>query len=142
VFFSKIFINAEKHYWPTELKMADIVWAIKKIRNIIEFSIKSIIFYTNYSAVIDIVKIISLTSSNTDKLNNRFIRANQYLSQFQLDVRYKLEKYYIISDVLFRLLTKPELISNLHKSDDIFDDIDNFHVILIKISDIFKNKLR
>jgi hypothetical protein len=88
LFFSKTLTNAEKHYWPTELEMTGIIWAIKKMRNIIKSSTKSIIFYINHSAVIDIVKIISLTSSNIDKLNNRFIRANQYLSQFQLDVRY------------------------------------------------------
>jgi hypothetical protein len=122
--------------------MADIIWAIKKIRNIIESSIKSIIFYINHSAATGIVKIINLVSSNIDKLNNRFIRAIQYLLQFQFDVRYKLGKHYIIPDVLFRLSTKPESISNFHKSDNIFNNIDNFHVILIEILDIFKNELR
>jgi hypothetical protein len=122
--------------------MADIMWAVKKMRNIIEFSIKSIIFYINYFAVIDIVKVINLASSNIDKLNNRFVRASQYLLQFQLDVRYKLGKYYIISDVLFRLLIESESISSFYRLDDILNDINNFHVILIKILDIFKNEFR
>jgi hypothetical protein len=112
------------------------------MRNIIKFSTKSVIFYINYSAATDIVKAINLISLNIDNLNNKFIRANQYLSQFQLDVRYKLKKYYIIPDILSRLLTKSELISNFHKSDNIFDNINNFYVILIEISDIFKNELR
>jgi hypothetical protein len=108
----------------------------------IESSIKPIIFYIDYFAAIGIVKAISLISSNIDKLNNRFVRANQYLSQFQLDVRYKLGKYYIISDVLFRLLTEPKSIFSFYKLDDIFNDIDNFHVILIEILDIFKDEFR
>jgi hypothetical protein len=112
------------------------------MRNIIEFSTKSIIFYIDYFAVTDIVKIISLASLNTDKLNNRFVRVNQYLSQFQFDVRYKLEKHYIISDVLSRLLTKSKSIFNFHESDNIFNNIGNFHVILIEISDILKDEFR
>jgi hypothetical protein len=103
----------------------------------IEFSIKPIIFYTDYSAVIGIVKIINLASLNIDKLNNRFVRASQYLLQFQFDVRYKLRKYYIIPDVLSRLLIKSESIFSFYRLDDIFNDIGNFHVILVEMSDIF-----
>jgi hypothetical protein len=112
------------------------------MRNIIESSIKPIILYTDHSAAIGIVKIINLVSSNIDKLNNRFVRASQYLSQFQFDVRYKLKKHYIISNALFRLSIKSELNFNIYNLDNIFDDINNFHVILIKILDIFKDEFR
>jgi hypothetical protein len=122
--------------------VTNIIWAIKKIRNIIKSSTKPIIFYINYSATISIVKIINLASSNIDKLNNRFVHANQYLSQFQFDVRYKSRKYHIIPNALSRLSAKPKPNSNIYNPDNIFDDIDNFHVTLIKISDIFKNELR
>jgi hypothetical protein len=112
------------------------------MRNMIEFSIKPIILYINHFAATDIVKIINLTSSNIDKLNNRFVRVSQYLLQFQFDVRYKLRKHYIIPNALSRLLIKSESSFNIYSPDNIFDDINNFHIILIKILDIFKNKFR
>jgi hypothetical protein len=112
------------------------------MRNMIEFSTKPIILYIDYSAATGIVKTINLVSSNIDKLNNKFVRANQYLLQFQFDVRYKLKKYYIISDALSKLSIKSELSSNIYNLDDIFDDINNFHVILIEISDTFKDEFR
>jgi hypothetical protein len=59
--------------------MAGIILAVKKVRNIIEFSIKPIIFYIDYFAAIGIVKIINLVSLNIDKRNNRLIRVSQYL---------------------------------------------------------------
>jgi hypothetical protein len=118
------------------------MWAVKKMRNIIKSSTKPIILYIDYSAIIDIVKIINLALLNIDKLNNKFICINQYLSQFQFDVRYKSEKYHIISNALSKLLTKSKSISNFHKSDNIFNNINNFYVILIEISDTFRNELR
>jgi hypothetical protein len=122
--------------------MADIIWAVKKMRNMIEFSIKPIIFYTDYSAAIGIVKTINLASSNIDKLNNRLVYISQYLLQFQFDVRYKLRKYYIIPNVLSRLSIILKLSSSIYGLDNIFNDIDNFHVILIKILNIFKDEFR
>ena len=44
--------------------------------------------------------------SNIDKLNFRLIRVFIYLFQFRLNICYRLDKRYIISNTLFKLLTK------------------------------------
>ena len=51
-------LNTVKYnYYLTELKIAGIVWVVKKIRYIIKFIFKLfIIIYTNYSAIIFISK--------------------------------------------------------------------------------------
>jgi hypothetical protein len=62
--------------------------------------------------------------------------------RFQLDVRYKPGKHHVIPDALSRLSIEPEPIFSLHRPDDILDNIGNFHVILVEISDTFKDELR
>ena len=57
MFLSKLLNKAEKNYWPTELKVAEIVWVVKKIRYLIESSfIPSVVIYTNYSAAVSIFR--------------------------------------------------------------------------------------
>jgi hypothetical protein len=41
--------------------------------------------------------------SNVDRLNIRLIRASQYLSQFELDIRYKPGRQHTFPDAIFRL---------------------------------------
>ena len=49
------------------------------------------------------------------------IRVLIYLSQFQLNIKYCLEKQYIISDILFRLSTIKDLINKSFTNSDILD---------------------
>jgi len=62
--------------------------------------------FTDHSATIAIIKQTSLTTSSTDKLNTRLIRASQYVSQYtnELDIRHKPRKVNLIPDALSRLL--------------------------------------
>jgi hypothetical protein len=104
MFLNKILTNAKIRYWSTKLKMIEIVWIIKKIRHLIEFSRKSFaIIFTNHSALIEIIKQTSFTSSNTNKLNLRLMKISQYLLTFSIEIRVKSEKFHITFDVLFRL---------------------------------------
>jgi hypothetical protein len=103
LFFSKLFTGAESRYWPTELEVACLVWAVRKVRHIILSSKLGTIVYTDYSAIVAIAKQDSLSSSSTDKLNLRLVRASLYLSQFSLDVRYRSGPLNIVPDVLSRL---------------------------------------
>ena len=47
-----------------------------------------------------------MTTTATDKLNLRIIRALKYLQQFNLDVPHKLDKMYIILNALFWLANR------------------------------------
>ena len=69
-----------------------------------------IIIYIDYSIIINVVKQTKIIFNNTNKLNFRLIRAFIYLSQYQFDARYKLEKQYIIFNVFFKLFFNVETI--------------------------------
>ena len=80
MFLSKLLFTAESHYWLTEVEMTDLIWAIKKLHHLVVFTVKSVIIYTDHSAVISIARQITLSSSNIDKLNNQLIWVSQYLT--------------------------------------------------------------
>lgn len=78
------------------------------------------IIFTDYLAATSIVRQTTLNSSSTDKMNLRLVRASQYLSQFELDVRYKPGKQHIVPDTLSRL-TSTEHAPPTQTLDDILE---------------------
>ena len=164
MFLSKLLSMTESHYWSTELETADLIWTVKKIKHLINFINKLLtITYTDHSAVILIVKQMTLLSFNTDKLNICLIWASQYLTQFNLDIWYKSEKHYLMSDTLFWLLVKKlksersNILDNLTENDlcvfieEAFRFVHNqeknhnqevFNVTLVELTDKFKNWLK
>lgn len=62
-----------------------------------------IIIHTDHASATSIARQTTLSTTNTDKLNLRLVRASQYLSQFSLDVRHKPGKQHIIPEALSRL---------------------------------------
>lgn len=105
LFLSRTLNSAEWNYWSTKLKVADLVWVIRKIRHMMKSTLRSLtIIYIDHAVAVTIAKQTSLITVNTDKLNLRLIQASQYLFIFQLDIRHKADKANIILDALFRLL--------------------------------------
>ena len=92
------------HTWSTDLEVAGLVWPIRKIRHLIDNSLLAVIVFTDHSATVGFVKQTSLTSSSVDKFNLRLLQASQYLSQFNLEVRYKPVKQHTVPDALSRLI--------------------------------------
>ena len=105
LFFNKILTFAKFKYWFIKLKIAELVWLIKKIRHMIKTSnsTSQVMIYIDYFVIINIVKQIKLSFFNIDKLNLKLIRTFIYLFQFRLNVRHKFEKQHIISNALFKL---------------------------------------
>ena len=104
MFLSRLLTAAEQNYWPTELEIAGFVWAIKKVRHLIESSQHATVIQTDHSAILDITKQSSIVStSSTMRMNVRLVRASQFLRQFRLDVRHKPGKEHIVPDALSRL---------------------------------------
>ena len=115
----------------------------------------TIVIFTNYAANILIVKQITLIISNTNKLNLRLIRALFYLSQFDLKIKYRLDKNHIVLDALSRLssenhsiidritLAELNLSSYYIDIDDFSNDSDNYIMqnIIIVIFDEFRIKI-
>lgn len=104
LFLSKTLSPAERHYWPTELEVACLVWTMKRIRWMVEACEKPVVALTDHAGTTSIATQTSLNSSSTDKLNNRLTRASQYLSQFRnLKVLYKPGREHVVPDALSRL---------------------------------------
>ena len=150
LFLSRLLTNAEQRYWPTELEMAGLVWVVRRIRHLIEGSRHPTVMFTDHALDPSIVKQTSLSSSNTDKLNLRLIRASTYLSQFRLDIRYKPGKDHIVPDALSRLPSNassraaPDIldISSYHSSvKDVSDSAYAFQGSLAVMSADFKNRV-
>ena len=88
LFLFKMLNEVESRYWPTELEVAALIWTLKKIKHMLDQnSEKPVIIYTDHSATTDITRQTTLSSSASDKTNLRLIRASQYVSQFNLDIR-------------------------------------------------------
>ena len=142
--------------------MAGLVWAIKKLRHLVDFTVEPVIIYTNHSAITSIAKQTSLLSSNTNKLNNRLIRASQYLAQFDIDVRYKPGKHHLVPDVLSQLPVlggiidpKSNILDGLTEVDAMlveaikvlfmperYNDQGAFNVTLVEMGDELKDRLK
>lgn len=82
VYLSRMLSKHEHNYWPTELKIAGIVWSIQKTRHLVEgtYHIK---VYTDHKSAEDVLTSTSLKTSSTVRQNLRLIRASQFLSQYQ-----------------------------------------------------------
>lgn len=104
MFLSRQLIFAKLNYWSTELKTSKLVWIIKKIRHLVQSSQHRIIVQTDHQTIVNICEQTLITFTNfTIRMNVRLIRISQFLSQFNLDVRYKSNKDHIIFDALFKL---------------------------------------
>jgi hypothetical protein len=75
-----------------------------------------VIIYTDYAAITLIMAKGTLHSSNVNRLNIRLIRASQYLSQFELDVRYKSDRQHTLLNAISRLAS---IAVSKHNSDEI-----------------------
>ena len=140
LFLSKSLSSAERKYWPTELEIACLVWTIRRIRWMVEACEKPVVALTDHAAVTDIARQTSLKSTSVDKLNNRHVRASQYLNQFpNLQVLYKPGREHVVPDALSRLqapddVTKPE--------DDVLEELLLANAVTqIHIDPAFKEQL-
>ncbi|KAI0994007.1 hypothetical protein K3495_g14176 [Podosphaera aphanis] len=110
MFISRLLKQPETTYWPTELEVAGLCWAVAKVRHMIEASRNPTIVYTDHGAAIQIATQTSMNTTSSVRLNNRHIRSSEYLSRFRLQVRYKPGKLNIVPDALSRLERTPAVI--------------------------------
>ena len=115
LFLSRTLTSAETRYWPTELEVAGVIWAVAKLRHLINSSTRPTIIYTDHSAVIWITRQTSLITTSTDKLNLRLVCASAFLSQFNLDVRFRPGKEHVVADALSRLPQQDNLAQGLNE---------------------------
>lgn len=105
----------------------------------VDFNVHITLVFTDHTAVTNIARQVKLASSSADKLNLRLVRASQYLSQFNLDVRYRSEKIHLVPDALSRLLASSAVDSAFSVLDDFSTEA--YSAILIEMSSDFKKRL-
>ena len=133
----------EKNYWLIELEIAGFVQTIRKIRYMVESYKHPIIVQTNHSAIVDIIRKSSITSTNsTIRMNTRLVRTSQFLRQFRLEVRYKLGKEYIVPNALLRLTAaRPsKVIDNYLELDALYSGYE-YSSTQVQISNVFRARL-
>lgn len=69
----------------------------------IDVAKKTTIMFIDHAANPLIVDQITLNNNNIDKLNLRLIKTSIHLFQFNLNVRYKIDKFNVVSDAFLRL---------------------------------------
>ena len=144
LFLSKLLTPTEWNYWSIKMEMTELVWVMWKTRHLIK-SVSSklmIIVFTDHSATIFIAQQTHLiTTISTDKLNLQLVQISQYLSQFNLNVWHCSGKIHLVSDALSWLLDN--MTDKIKKgSTDTLNDIEFYHIILIKLADNFKQCLQ
>jgi hypothetical protein len=74
------------------------------------------------------------------------VRVGLYLSQYTLDIRYRASKNNTVPNVLSRLTRLKYDSNSLSENKDILEDAINkyyyYNIIVIEISDEFKNKIK
>lgn len=139
LFLSRLLTSAETRYWPTELEIAGIVWVLKKTRHLIESSSIPTVIYTDHGSALGIAKQTTLTTSSTDKLNLRLVRASDYIQRFNLEIRHKPGAQHIIPDALSRLSSLN--IDEKRRQDDEGELDALFTTTLIEMEEAFRNRL-
>ena len=125
LFLSWLLNFAKTRYWSIELEMIDLVWVVKRVRHIIE-TIAQIVIFIDHVVNSSITRQITLFFSSIDKLNLRLVRAFTDLSQFKLNVKYRLDKKHVISDALSRLSAVKSTSSEIMNAFDTLD-LNIFH---------------
>ena len=138
LFLSKLLNPAEKNYWPTELEVACLVWAVKKLRHHIKTARKTVVF-TDYAATLGVASQTTMKSVNSDKLNKRLIWASQYLSQYNIDVKHKPRQTNIIPDVLSRLASQ---FKKADTHEGALEELLTYNCTLVEIAEEFQIQLK
>lgn len=151
LFLSRLLISIETRYWSIKLEVSDFVWVLKKIRHMIEFTFKIILYsnydldslkiivYTNHAVAIEIAKQNTLFIFSTNKLNLRLVRAFEFFSRFNFDIHHKSRKKHIVSNALSRLASvnyETEL-----KNNDELNILFVYNTTLVELSQEFREKI-
>lgn len=103
MYLSRCLSQAETRYGPSELEVACLVWAAKKLRTVIHSNKHPVVVLTDHSATKGIVDKTTLTTSATDRANTRLINSSAYLSQYGFQVYHLAGCLNYVPDALSRL---------------------------------------
>lgn len=130
LFLSRCLTKAELNYGPSELEVACLVWACKRLRTTIVSNRHPIVVLTDHESTMGIVNRSTLNTTSTDRANRRLINAAIYLDQYHLDVVHLPGRLNLVPDALSRL-SKPGDVDERQRDevpvlDQVFDHVPNF----------------
>ncbi|KAL2018425.1 hypothetical protein VTK56DRAFT_844 [Thermocarpiscus australiensis] len=105
MFLSRATTNAEKKYGSTEAEVAAVVWAVRKLRKMIQSNSQPANILTDHAATRGIVKHTSLNTLDLAKANLKLANAANWLSQFELNIFHIPGTLNVVPDALSRLPT-------------------------------------
>ena len=139
MFLNRLLILSELKYWSTKLKLTELIWILRKIRHLIDFTNKLAIIYTNHEIFLAIVKQTSFSTSSTDKLNLRLVRTSDYIQRFDFVIRHKSNKLHLISNAFSKLSIKTNTTNcHLEKFEKKLDVL--YTTSLVEMSSDFRAK--
>lgn len=119
------------------MEVAGLVWVLKKVRHLIESSGAPTIIYTDHGATLGIARQTTLSTSSTDKLNLRLVRASNYIQRFPLIILHKPGKLHIVPDASSRLPSNNSETTTDHEGElDVL-----FTAAMVEIDDDFLKKI-
>ena len=110
MFLSKGLTATEKRYFATELEMAGLVWLLRKIRHLVQATSAPTTIFTDHAAAVNLALAHSLTTTSaTDKLNLRLVRASGYIQTYRLALLHRAGRLHgVPADALSRLVGNTE----------------------------------
>jgi hypothetical protein len=117
LFLSRCLTKAELHYGPSELEVACLVWACKRMRTMLHSCQQPIVVLTDHDATRGIINQTSLNTTSTDRANRRLVNASIYLSAYPLEVHHLAGRLNLVPDALSRLPGKGD--DEARKKEDI-----------------------
>ena len=138
IFLSKRLTPAERNYWPTDLELAGLVWAVKRLRIYVEQT--TAVIFTDHRANPTILAAKSLRTMSPLKMNSRQQGWAVFLSQFwdNIIVVYKEGRDMVVPDALSRLSVK---LNSANPDEEV--DSDAFAgIVLLGLADEELTRLR
>ena len=105
-FMSRELTDAEKRYWPTDMEMSGLVWAVRRCRPYLEQAF--VTFVTDHQLAADLAKMKSLATTSTARSSLRLQMWSNFIGMFRdrMKVVYARGETLSCPDALSRLKTR------------------------------------
>lgn len=123
MFLSRCLSKPENNYGPSELEVACLVWACKRLRTMLHSSQHPIVVLTDHDATRGIVEKTLLNTTSTDRSNRRLVNASIYLSEYNLQVHHLAGRLNLVPDALSRLTASGDAVAKQRSEEPVLDAI-------------------